>query len=52
MIPQNELTPEKLIQTMAPLLNDPHKLRTCAENASKLAMPGAAAAIVDGIINS
>lgn len=47
---QNDLTPDTLTQTVCGLMGDTTRLKTMGEGAAKLAMPGAADAIIDELL--
>jgi UDP-N-acetylglucosamine--N-acetylmuramyl-(pentapeptide) pyrophosphoryl-undecaprenol N-acetylglucosamine transferase len=47
---QSDLTPDSLADTVCGLIQDPTRLRTMSEGAVKLAMPGAADAIIDELL--
>jgi UDP-N-acetylglucosamine--N-acetylmuramyl-(pentapeptide) pyrophosphoryl-undecaprenol N-acetylglucosamine transferase len=47
---QSDLTPDALAQTVCELITDPGRLKAMGAGAGKLAMPGAAEAIVDELL--
>jgi UDP-N-acetylglucosamine--N-acetylmuramyl-(pentapeptide) pyrophosphoryl-undecaprenol N-acetylglucosamine transferase len=50
LLPERELTPERLVAEVRALLDEPARLRTLAERARSLATPDAAARLVDLIL--
>ncbi len=50
LLPETELTPERLVREVSHLLADPGRLRTMAAHARALAMPDAAERLVDLVL--
>ncbi len=50
MIPQTQLSPQKLAAQIADLMDHPEVLQTTAENMANAAKPGAAAKIAEGLL--
>jgi len=50
LLPETELTPERLVREVSQLLADPGRLRTMAQHARALAMPDAAERLVDLVL--
>jgi UDP-N-acetylglucosamine--N-acetylmuramyl-(pentapeptide) pyrophosphoryl-undecaprenol N-acetylglucosamine transferase len=50
LLPEVELTPERLVREVSGLLADPARLRTMATRARALAVPDAAERLVDLVL--